>query len=200
MNSTTIIENAIAQSFTYDAYKELIISLFQQGKTTGNTQNEAFVEYTKLSLSRMKRWEKTARINVEAIEKTKQIIEPQFWLVITEAWCGDAAHALPIIEKIAKQNSNIALRIVLRDENEALMNQFLTNQKKSIPKLIAVHKQNKEVLFTWGPRPKEAQHIVDNASASPEGITTETKETLQMWFNKDKGQQIVEEILRQATS
>lgn len=200
MNLTPAIKEAIIRSTTYKEYKELITSLFQQGKTTGNTQNEAFVEYTKLSLSRMKRWEKIAKIKPEAVQKTEQLNQPQLWLVITEAWCGDAAHALPILNKLAELNPKINLRVVLRDENEALMDEFLTNGGRSIPKLIALSEEKKTILFTWGPRPKDAQKIVDDAKATSQGITNETKEVLQMWFNKNKGEQIVEEVLNLAIS
>jgi hypothetical protein len=42
------------------------------------------------------------------------------------------------MNKIAKLNDNIDLKVVLRDQNKELMNQFLTNGNKSIPKLIMI--------------------------------------------------------------
>jgi hypothetical protein len=45
------------------------------------------------------------------------------------------------------------MKIVLR-ENEELMNLFLTNKAKSIPKLIVINKEG-GALAHWGPRPKE---------------------------------------------
>ena len=59
------------------------------------------------------------------------------WLVLTEAWCGDAAQSLPIINKMAEVSDNITLRLILRDENLDVMDQFLQNgRSRSIPKLI----------------------------------------------------------------
>ena len=194
MQTAQIIETALANSYTYSEYTNLIHKLYAERKTTGFNQSEAYLEYTKLGISRMKRWDKTAKLSSDVIAKMKQITIPQTWIVITEAWCGDAAHALPIIAKLAETNPLLNLRIVLRDENEALMDAFLTNGKKSIPKMIAFTPKNLKVLFTWGPRPKGATNLVEEELAKGGGITTEAKEALQMWFNKDKGKQIAEEI------
>lgn len=198
MNIPFLIKSALATSYTYSAYKELIHQLFSEGKTTGNVQSEAFVEYTKLAISRMKRWEKRVQIDDKLIDSLQQIEKPQTWLVISEAWCGDAAHALPVLDKLAKTNPLIELRIVLRDDNEELMDAFLTNGGRSIPKLIALSKDQQKVLFTWGPRPALAQQIVDDAKASAEGINQQSKEALQMWFNKDKGKAIQKEVVKLA--
>ncbi len=46
------------------------------------------------------------------------------------------------------------LRIIFRDDNPELMNRYLTNGSKSIPKLIAFDKANSE-LFTWGRDPNK---------------------------------------------
>ncbi|GGE05492.1 thioredoxin family protein [Psychroflexus salis] len=195
MNQAQIIEEALTRSYAYSTYKTLINQLFEEGKTTGETQTQAFLGYTKLGIRRMKRWDKTAKLSAEHIAAIQQITTPQTWIVITEAWCGDAAHALPIIAKLSDLNLNINLRIVLRDENEDLMNAFLTNGKKSIAKMIGYEPEKKEVLFTWGPRPKGATSLFEVARARDGEITPEVKEELQMWFNKDKGKQIAEEVV-----
>src|SRR5215217_2298139 len=63
-------------------------------------------------------------------------------LVISEGWCGDAAQILPILNKMAlASDKKIDLRIVLRDENDELMSQYLTNGGKAIPKVIVICKE-----------------------------------------------------------
>jgi hypothetical protein len=42
--------------------------------------------------------------------------------------------------KWAESDGKIDMKIVLRDENEELMNLFLTNKAKSIPKLLLIKK------------------------------------------------------------
>lgn len=199
MKIQELVLDNIHQSYTYQEYKALINKLYAEGKTTGNDQSEAYMEYTKLALSRMKRWEKVAVIEEDIMKQLQKITIPQTWLVITEAWCGDAAHALPILEKVALINPLISLQVVLRDDHEALMNAFLTDGKKSIPKVVGYNTESYQVLFTWGPRPAGATQLVADALNTPQGITPEVKEALQMWFNKDKGKQIASEITHLAT-
>jgi hypothetical protein len=61
---------------------------------------------------------------------------------------------------VAESDGKIDMKIVLRDENEELMNLFLTNKAKSIPKLMLLIK--KPVVAHWGPRPKGAADLINN--------------------------------------
>lgn len=91
----------------------------------------------------------TLRRTVEAID------EPQLWMVITEPWCGDSAFLLPVIAEAAALNDDITLRILHRDENLDIMDQYLTGGSRSIPKLVAFSDDGTE-RFIWGPRPADA--------------------------------------------
>lgn len=85
-----------------------------------------------------------------------KIEEPQRWMVLTEPWCGDSAFLLPIIAEAAALTDNITLRILLRDDNLDVMDQYLTDGSRSIPKLVAFGPDGQE-RFAWGPRPAPAQ-------------------------------------------
>ncbi|WP_163526715.1 thioredoxin family protein [Halobacillus ihumii] len=86
-------------------------------------------------------------------------------IVITEDWCGDAMLNVPIFLRIAEA-AGIATRILKRDENLELMDQYLTNGKsRSIPKIIVIEENGRE-LFNWGPRAPELQAFIDNSIAS----------------------------------
>jgi hypothetical protein len=117
-------------------------------------------------------------------------------VVITESWCGDAAHVLPAINKIAELNDNIEMKVVLRDENLELMDAFLTNGGRAIPKVIMVDDATGEVLNTFGPRPSEATNLVNRFKAENGSLTPEFKEDLQYWYNKNKGQNIIKDITK----
>jgi hypothetical protein len=69
---------------------------------------------------------------------------------------------MPVMNKIAELNNNIDFRVVLRDENNELMNRFLTNGSKSIPKQIMIDKASGDVLNTFGPRPNSATKMVND--------------------------------------
>lgn len=80
-------------------------------------------------------------------------------IVITEDWCGDAMMNEPILMRIAEA-SNIEIRMVLRDSNLELMDQYLTNgTARSIPIFIFIDK-NGEEKAVWGPRAPKVQEFV----------------------------------------
>jgi hypothetical protein len=169
--------------------------LLQEGKSSGNEQSEALTHYSELNEVRMNRLDKTMKVSDENGQKLQNLKRNYIWLVISEGWCGDAAQILPVITKMAEQSEKIELRIVFRDENEALMNLFLTNGTKSIPKLIILDKNTLEVLADFGPRPKGATQLIADYK-SVHGIVDENAKTqLQLWYLHDKGISIQNEIL-----
>ena len=191
-----IINNAIKDSMPYNEFSTLVSDLIKQGKSTGHTQSEDMLNYSKLSERRMKRWDKTLKLSDTDKAFFQNFSKPITFLVLAEGWCGDAAHALPVLNKIAEQAPQIKLKVVLRDDNDELMQEFLTNGSKSIPKLIALD-DNHEVLFTWGARPTEATEMVKAYKDKHGELTPEFKEDLQKWYNKDKGQSTVKDIREQ---
>ena len=111
-----INQELIDQSQTYSEYRAMVDELVANNQTTGANQSESYLDYTRMNQKRMSRWDKTAKVGVEMETLIKSIQHNQVWLVITEAWCGDAAQSLPYISKLAEMNSNIKLRLALRDE------------------------------------------------------------------------------------
>jgi hypothetical protein len=191
----SIIENSLSQSHSYVDYRNYIKDLLKEGKSTGKEQSEALTHYSELNEARMNRLEKTVKISTEIIQKLNQLNGDYIWLVISEGWCGDAAQILPVIYKMAELSERIDLKIVFRDENEDLMNLFLTNGTKSIPKLIILDKNTLEVLSDFGPRPIGAKQLILDYKAK-HGIVDETAKTnLQLWYLHDKGLSIQKEIL-----
>ncbi|MDQ3634146.1 MAG: thioredoxin family protein [Acidobacteriota bacterium] len=183
----------IDNSMKYAEYIDLIDNLLLEGKTTGPNQSEAMFNYGKLNRQRMKRLGKTVKINESLVEKLKNIERKMIWLIITEGWCGDAAQNIPVVEKIANENSNIKTGYILRDENLELMDRYLTNNTRSIPKLIALDAENLEEIGTWGPRPKVAMdyfyEMRESGMEKPEMM-----ENMQRWYNKNKEQAIQTEF------
>lgn len=191
-----IISESLKNSMTYAEYRNLVVNLVDEKSTTGHDKSEAMVEYTQLNDRRMRRWDKTAKVSENLKSEIEQFNQKVTWLVISESWCGDAAHVMPIINKVAELNENIEYRIVLRDDNEDLMDQFLTNGGRSIPKLIMLDSKTNTVLGTFGPRPIVATNLVQAYKAKHGAITPEIKEELQRWYNLDKGQSTVEDLVQ----
>ena len=190
-----VIEKSLKNTTTYQEYKDLVKSLLAENKSTGPNQSEDLTNYSMLNDRRMKRLDKTIKITEKTATEIQKLTEPQTWLVITEGWCGDAAQNLPVIQKMAALNENIDLKLVLRDENLELMDLFLTNGGRSIPKLVALDKDN-NVLNTWGPRPTVATKIVADYKTEHGVLDAQFKQDLQVWYNKDKGISTQEDFLK----
>ena len=184
-----IIEKSLKTAISYSGYRSLVNNLLIKGKSTGTEQSDDLTNYSVLNDRRMKRLDKTIKISEETIQEFQKIKRPQTWLVLTEGWCGDAAQSLLILNKIASDTANIHLKIVLRDENLDLMFLFLTNGGRSIPKLIALDKDN-NVLDFWGPRPTIATKMVADYKEKNDTLDPQFKQDLQVWYNKDKGKSV----------
>ncbi len=185
----------IAHSISYLDYINLIINLVNSGKTTGPDQSEFLVNYTKMNLTRMNRLDKTIILNKELINKFKNINNQYYWLVITEAWCGDAAQSIPVFNKMCEINQNINLRLVFRDEYPELIENYLTNGTKSIPILICLEKSSLKEIFKWGPRPSVLTNYVNEFKKQANFDKNELIKYIQIWYNKDNTQSIQNEFL-----
>jgi thiol-disulfide isomerase/thioredoxin len=191
----TIIKNSLQHSMSYSTYREFLKTLVEANSNSGNEKSESLAEFTKLNDKRMNRWDKTLKISEEDQNRLSHFNDNITWLVITESWCGDAAHIVPVLYKVAEL-ININFRIVLRDENLELMDMFLTNGASAVPKLIMIDNVTGEVLNTYGPRPTEATKMVLDYKEKHGVITAEFKEELQHWYNNNKGQNIVDDLTK----
>lgn len=188
-----IIENA----YSYDEYRELVENLLKEGKTTGENHSESMLHYTKMNVHRMKRLDNRTELSDEVRNRLENVERSMIWLVLTEAWCGDAAQSLPIIQKMAEAGRKIQSRYVLRDQNPDLMDQFLTNgRSRSIPKVIALDMRTLEVLGTWGPRPDTAQELIENLKTREDMPKQAAAERLHKWYANDKTESVQKEFLR----
>lgn len=189
-----ITQQDIDKSMSFEEFYQLTEQLVKDKSTTGEDKSDAMINYTKLNFSRMKRILKTTQISEDVTNTVQCLNEKLTWIVLAESWCGDAAQNIPVFAKIVEANPNISLRILLRDDNPEVMDQYLTNGGKSIPKLIALD-ENLNELGTWGPRPKFLQDWLYENKANPKMEMSELKEQFQLWYTKDKGQTLQKEMV-----
>ncbi|EID76851.1 thioredoxin family protein [Imtechella halotolerans] len=189
-----IIAQSLENGMTYQTYRALVEQLLSEDKATGPSQSPEKLEASKLNHARMNRLDKTTQLENSIAEWLQENEIPQTWLVITEGWCGDAAHVLPVLNKFAENDTTITLSILLRDDNEELMDRFLTNGTRSIPKLIILNADG-QVMGHWGPRTELFTQKVTNYKAERDGkIDADFKKQLQLWYNEDKGKAIQHEV------
>ncbi len=143
------------------------------------------LEFTRLNLHRTNRIMRTGKIAPDISEMLQNNHNPQTWMVLTEPWCGDSAQCLPYITIMAKQNPNIDLRLIMRDENLDIMDSFLTNGGRSIPRLVIFNDAGDEIA-TWGPRPAEAQVVFKEAKES--GLEkADILKNLHLFYGRNRG-------------
>jgi hypothetical protein len=189
------IQQTLLNSFSYSEYRKKVTELIAEGKSTGHEQSNDLLHYSELNEARMNRLEKTIAIVDEVKAKLENLDKKYIWLVLAEGWCGDAAQVLPVIHKMAETTNKVELKIALRDDNDALMQHFLTNGGKAIPKLIVLDAETSEVIADWGPRPHGAKQLILEYKAA-HGVVDETaKIELQKWYLQDKGISIQHEIV-----
>lgn len=177
---------------TLEEYRQLFTNILEGRYTQVPYDNPAYHNYVKLNLSRMKRWTKKSKISKELGDLIKQINTPQYWIIITEPWCGDAANLIPYFEKMAAINPMIDVLVQLRDSNSEI-DQYLTNGGRSIPIVVARGQRGKD-LFVWGPRPAPAQALVIAQKESDTSKDEQYAEILQ-WYKEDEGATLQKEIM-----
>ena len=190
-----VVQESLNGAIAYEDYRLMVANLAIEGKSTGTVQSQELGNYTVLNDQRMKRLDKTIKIDAVSELKIKEVDQKITWLVLTESWCGDAAQTIPVMNKIARLNKNISLRLVLRDENLELMEQFLSNGAMAIPKLISIDEATGRIIGEWGSRPSIASKMVQDYKKKHGTLSPEFKQNLQIWYNKDKGQNTVSDLL-----
>jgi hypothetical protein len=176
---------------SYEEYKKLFADEIANPPAVDEKNN---YDIKKLNLSRSTRIEKQFVPSDELIEAVKKISAPQLWIVLTESWCGDSAQNLPVLAKISELNENVEFQILLRDSNPEVMDQYLTNGTRSIPKLIAFDEDGKE-LFLWGARPAAAQQLI--IELKERGLQkNEWLMELHKWYANNLGKELDKELLK----
>ena len=116
-------------------------------------------------------------------------------LILAEDWCGDASSTVPLVAKLVDHVAGLELRVLRRDENPDVMDRYLTNGSRSIPIIIALDEDYRE-LGHWGPRPRELQAwVMANRGAVPKG---ELYPKVRQWYARDQGESTLREVLQMA--
>jgi thioredoxin-like negative regulator of GroEL len=173
--------------FNYNQYKG------QMSEDLISNSDEKIKEYIALNQHRMHRVEKTFALSEKLKQEIENLKSKTYWLVLTEHWCGDASQILPALDKITRESEGkIEMKLVYRDQNLKLMDQYLTNKGRSIPKLIQLD-SDYTVSGVWGPRPAVAQKLVTELKSNPATAENYANE-LHLWYAKDKQKAIDSEI------
>jgi len=116
-------------------------------------------------------------------------------LALSADWCGDAANTIPVVAGLADRVPGMELRLLERDRHYDLMRRYLTDGSKSIPIVIALDREFRE-LGHWGPRPSVLQAwVVANKQMIP---SPRRYAFARRWYAKDRGESTLRELLTAA--
>ena len=116
-------------------------------------------------------------------------------LVLAEHWCGDASNTIPFLARWAQETPDVELGILRRDEYPEIMDRYLTSGSRSIPIVIVLDGNFKE-LGHWGPRPGLLQEwVLQNRGTIPKA---ELYPHIRKWYARDRGEATLREILEKA--
>lgn len=186
-----LLEEGRDRALSYAAYRRLVAESLEGAPLYDKESQQHF---TRLNHQRMSRLDKTATLDEAAVDAVV-FARPTLLLVLTEGWCGDAAHVLPVLNLLAERIDNLELGILFRDENPELMDAFLTGSSRSIPKVIVADAEWLQVRGVWGPRPAPAQAIFEAYRADPDIDYDTYQLELQKWYNRDRSVHIQRELL-----
>lgn len=113
-------------------------------------------------------------------------------LVLSEDWCGDAVHSLPFVQALAEQLPQIDMRILERDRNPDLMDAHLTGTSRSIPVVMVLDEDFREVGW-WGPRPEPLQRWMLSDEARRLNPDDRYRK-VRRWYARDQGRTTLEEV------
>ena len=185
---TDLPAQSLTHAATYPDYRLHLTRLLEEGKTTGPNQSDRYLAIANLNQARMNRLDRRPKLTAETQAFLEYLDRELILLALTEGWCGDAAQILPVLHWMADASPHIHLYTLLRDEHPDLMDEFLTDGARSIPKIIVLDAATKAVLGSWGPRPAPAQQMVMDYkhALDPKPAYEEFQKELHTWYVRDK--------------
>ncbi len=193
-----VLERTSVSGLSYsDFMHHLAEDVATTDPATLSAEARALHDYTVLNLHRSQRVEKTVVVPEDLVALLASL-PTQTWLVVTEGWCGDSAQILPQIAMMAQHAPAVTLRILPRDSHPDVMDLYETDGARAIPKLVVWDAEGRS-LFRWGPRPKEAQDLIQKLKN--EGMErTAMYERLHLWYGRNRGAAVHEEFRSILTS
>jgi len=133
-----------------------------------------------------------ARVPEELLARASNLKGEWHLLALCEEWCGDGANTLPHLSKFTEAVPKLHLRVLPRDENLDIMDAHLTGGSRSIPIVLVLDEDFREVAW-WGPRPGVLQDLfLKEIKVLP---PVERYARLRAWYARDRGRTTLQEIL-----
>ena len=181
------------KGISFEEYFKKTEEIVNKDKEKLTPAEKEMLEYYKLGVQRMSRMMKVYKPDEEQVKTLENKNFKGKILIISEGWCGDAGQTVPAVSLFFEGKNEV--RIVYRDENPDLIDQFLTNGTRSIP-IVVILDENDGVIAHWGPRPAYGTELLKKYKADPENYPkTQFYNDLQVYYAKNRGYDVIMEIL-----
>jgi len=155
--------------------------------------NDKYIPINRQRIKRIRKLLGKQGLSTALLDAVRGVKAGTKMLVLNEFWCGDGAQILPVHEAMVRASEGkLEVRALMRDEHVDVMDLFLTNGGRAIPKTVLLD-EGLQVLGTWGPRPEEAMALVKRIKSDPAIAHTYSRE-VHKWYTQDKQQNIQAEL------
>ena len=183
----------LATGLSYPAYRQHIAEVLADPSPT--EQVAKMLPYYRQAVDRMNQIAPTVALLPELQVALGQLKRQYIWAIITEGWCGDASHTVPVIEAVAQASGgHLDTRYFLRDSHLDLIDRYLTNGGRAIPIAVVLHADTLTEAGVWGPRPAPLQAIHQELKTK-ETPFKEVITTVNNWYDEDATRTTQQELL-----
>jgi hypothetical protein len=182
-----------ATGLSYPAYRQHITEVLVT--PTPDPHLAKLLPHYQENVARMDRETPTIALLPELRAALGQLTQPYTWAIITEGWCGDASHTVPLLEAVAQASGgHLTTRYFLRDAHPDFIDRYLTNGGRAIPIAVVLHADSRTEAAVWGPRPAPLQAIMQELKAR-ETPFKEIIAQVNAWYAQDATRTTQHELL-----
>jgi len=182
-----------ATGLPYPAYRQHITEVL--ATPAGVPHLAKLLPHYQENVARMDREAPTIALLPELQAALSQLTQPYTWAIITEGWCGDASHTVPLLEAVAQASGgHLTTRYFLRDAHPDFIDRYLTNGGRAIPIAVVLHTDSRTEAAVWGPRPAPLQEIMQELKAR-EAPFKEIITQVNAWYAQDATRTTQHELL-----
>jgi hypothetical protein len=192
-SAPVLTDQQLATGLSYPAYRQHIAEVMATPAPT--EQVAKMLPHYQQAVGRMDQITPTVVLLPELQAALGQLSGHYLWAIITEGWCGDASHTVPILQAVAEASGGrIDTRYFLRDSHPDLIDRYLTNGGRAIPIAVLLHADTLTEAAVWGPRPAPLQAIHQELKAK-ETPFKEVITTVNKWYDADASRTTQHELL-----
>lgn len=182
-----------ATGLSYPAYRQHIAEALATPDPDAHLAK--LLPHYRESVARMDRETPTIALLPDLQAALDQLTQAYTWAIITEGWCGDASHTVPLLEAVAQASGgHLTTRYFLRDAHPDFIDQYLTNGGRAMPIAVVLRADSRTEAAVWGPRPAPLQALMQDLKAR-ETPTKELIAQVNAWYEADATRTTQQELL-----